>query len=64
MAPDGALYVDEITVATVDVDRDMNDARLLEELDNLRAAMFAGYSSVDSPQLEVWVTVHPLYGVA
>lgn len=64
VAPDGTLYVDEIAIATVDVDQDINDARLLEDLDSLRAAMFAAYASAGSPQQEVWLTAHSLFGIA
>lgn len=63
VAPDGELYVDEIAIATVDVDQDINDTRLQEGLDSLRGAMFAAYARAGSTQQEVWLTAHPLFGI-
>lgn len=54
------LYRDEVSQLVVDVQKSMREASFLVTLSTFRAYARDQYAKVGSPQLEIWLILHPI----
>ena len=51
---------DNITIVTVDVQKDHNDPSFIAELEQLLENAFNAYGTVHADQDDIWMTIHPI----